>query len=56
QMGPGQQLLEQQLQSRQELGAPPPPHWPLSPSHHPHHPMMTPPRHHRHLLHRLDNQ
>nr|GFD50657.1 hypothetical protein [Tanacetum cinerariifolium] len=45
QMGPGQQLLEQQLQSRLELGAPPPPplHRPLHPSHHPPHPLMTPP-------------
>nr|GFD47351.1 hypothetical protein [Tanacetum cinerariifolium] len=37
QMGPDQQLSKRQLQSRQELGAhpPPPPHRPLHPSHHP---------------------
>nr|GFC16285.1 hypothetical protein [Tanacetum cinerariifolium] len=41
-----------------ELGAPPPPppHRPRSPYHHTHHPLMTLPRHRRHLFHRWDNQ
>ncbi|GJR02149.1 hypothetical protein Tco_0525133 [Tanacetum coccineum] len=54
-IGPDRQLVKQHPYSRQELGAPPPPHHHrprCQHHHHPHHPLMTHPRHRRHLIRR----